>query len=317
MTVAGLVRVFLSDPEQAALRSAAEKARRVNRNVLPIIGDVRLSQLRRRDVRNVIEPILRRGKATEAARVYEDLRAMLRWGVKADYLDRNPTEGTDKPAAGKPRERVLNDDEIRTLWTGLPRALARSKQCQRVIRLCLFTAARVSEVSEIEVAELDLDKAEWLLPGRRSKNGHPYLVPLTPTALAVIHEALADGGGSKFLFPCGEGALSGAAVARTILRAHETEDDRPLGRFGIAPWSAHDLRRTVLTNLGRLGVPPHIVGAVANHRSVTKATITSLVYVQYSYESEKREALSLWADRLAAIVEGGRVANVISLRGRP
>ena len=61
MTVAGLVDVYLADPEKAALRSKAEIERRLRRNVIPIIGTINLSDLHRRDVRNITDPMLRRG----------------------------------------------------------------------------------------------------------------------------------------------------------------------------------------------------------------------------------------------------------------
>ena len=153
MTVAGLVDALLADPEKAALRSKAEIERRLRKNVTPIIGDVKLSELRRRDVRNVSDAILRRGKKIEATRVFEDVRAMVRWAVDHEYLDANPLDGMGKPAEPKARNRVLNDEEIRTLWIGLPKSLARSVQCQRIIKLCLVTGQRVGEVAGIVPAE--------------------------------------------------------------------------------------------------------------------------------------------------------------------
>jgi hypothetical protein len=63
-----------------------------------------------------------------------------------------------------------------------------------------------------------------------------------------------------------------------------------------------------------LGVSPFVIGHVLNHISATKASITSRVYARYTYDKEKREALELWADRLAAIIAGG--ADIIALRGR-
>jgi hypothetical protein len=67
--------------------------------------------------------------------------------------------------------------------------------------------------------------------------------------------------------------------------------------------------------MSRFGLPPHVIGAVANHRSVTKATVTFQHYVHYDYSREKREALTLWADRLAAIIGGKAAADVVPLRG--
>jgi integrase len=320
MTVATLVTAYLADPEKAALRSKAEIERRLRKNVVPVIGEVKISELRRRDVRNVTDAILRRKRKVEATRVFEDVRGMVRWAVQNEYLDANPLDGMGKPAEATSSNRVLSEEEIRTLWTGLPGALARSEQCQRIVRLCLVTAQRVGEVAGITRAELDLTAREWRLPGSRTKNGHAHVVPLSDLALAIIKEAQAaveapPNGGPKpeHLFPCGDGSLSPVAVARTILRANEISKERPKGRFGIEPWSAHDLRRTALTGMARLGVAPIVLGHVANHRTTTRAGVTLAVYSQYTYDKEKRAALDLWAARLVAIV-GGSAARVLPLR---
>jgi integrase len=310
MTVATLVDAYLADPEKAALRSKDEIARRLRKNVIPVIGEVKLAELRRRDARNVSDAILRRDKRTEATRVFEDLRAMVRWAVENEYLDANPLDGMSKPAELMSRNRVLSDGEVRTLWNGLPEALARSVQCQRIIKLCLVTAQRVGEVAGIVPPELDLTAREWRLPSNRTKNAHAHVVPLSDLAIRIIKEAIADAGEGAPLFPCGDGSLAPAVVARTILRANET------GRFGIAQWSAHDLRRTALTAMARLGVAPIVLGHVANHRSTTRAGVTLAVYSQYAYDREKREALSLWADRLSAIIDADRAADVLPIRKR-
>jgi integrase len=314
MTVAGLIAAYLADPEKAARRSAAEVARRLGKNVVPIIGGVRIGELRRRDVRNVTDIIVRRGKLVEAARVFEDIRGLVRWAVEAEFLEVDPIAGMAKPTAGgTPGERVLTDDEVATLWNGLPTALARSTQCQLAIKLCAVTAQRVGEVAGMRLAELDVRAAEWRLPGERTKNGHAHTVPLSDLALELIAEARADARESPFVFPCGEGALSPVAVARTILRANEMSEARPLGRFGIGSWSAHDLRRTALTNMAKLGVAPIVLGHVANHRTTTRAGVTFASYVRHTYDREKREALDLWAARLRAITNGP-AAQIVSLR---
>jgi integrase len=308
MTVAGLIEAYLADPERAALRSKAEIERRLRRNVVPIIGAVKVTELRRRDVRTVTDAMLRRGVKVEATRVFEDVRAMVRWAVQNEYLDANPLDGMVKPAAPTSSNRVLSDDEIRTLWNGLPKALAKSVQCQRVVKLCLVTGQRVGEVAGMTRAELDLKAREWRLPGSRTKNAAAHTVPLSDLALSIVEDAIADAGKGGPIFPCGKASLSPVAVARTILRANDTE------RFEIASWSAHDLRRTALTGMARLGVTPIVLGHVANHRTTTRAGVTLAVYQQYAYDKEKRAALDLWADRLVAII-AGKSANVVALRG--
>jgi integrase len=305
MTVAALVDSYV-EKHVAPLRTASEIERRLRKNIVPVIGTVALAELHRRDATRVVDRILKRGSPIEAMRAFEDLRAMLRWAVSRGDLDHSPIEGMKKPAGSKPRSRVLSDEEIRTLWNGLAEALAKSPTCQRIIRLCLVTAQRVGEVAGMGRSELDLRAAVWSLPASRTKNGYAHSAPLSPLAISIIKEAIADADDdSAFVFPSSDGALPAMAVAKTIERAQE--------RFGIGQWTAHDLRRTALTGMAKLGVSPIVLGHIANHRSVTKAGMTLSVYVHHAYEREKREGLDLWADRLKAIIAGEAV-DVVPLR---
>ena len=307
MTVEGLIESWLEKHARPNLRSAGEIDRRLAKNVTPIIGGLKLADLHRRDMNRVVDPVLARGAPREAGCIFEDLRAVVRWAVRRGDLEHNPFEGMEKPASSKPRDRTLSHAETQAVWNGLPTVLAKSKPCQRIIKLCLVTAQRLGEVTGMESGELDLNAKAWTIPGRRTKNAHTHQVPLSDMAVEIIREALADAGkGAKWLFPKkdGKGPLPIEVVDKTVNRANRPDEDRPLGRFGVAHWTPHDLRRTALTNFAAMAIPPVVAGAVANHISVTKATITLSVYTQYTYEKEKREALDQWAKRLAVIVNG-------------
>jgi integrase len=310
MTIASLVESYI-EKHVASLRTATEVERRIRRNIVPVIGEVRLADFHRRDVNRCVDPIMKRGSPIEAARAFEDLRAMLRWAVARGDLDHNPIDGMKKPATSKPRERVLTDDEVRELWERLPTALAKTPTSQRIIKLCLITAQRVGEVTGMRQAELDLKHALWSLPGSRTKNGHSHAVPLSPTAIRIIKEALANAGDGPFVFPS-NGSVNGAVPSRSIAKTLGLAK----GRLGLTPFTPHDLRRTALTGMAKLGVAPIVIGHVANHRTTTKAGMTLSVYVHHAYEKEKREALELWAERLQGIVEGGSAKVVPMGRGK-
>ena len=76
------------------------------------------------------------------------------------------------------------------------------------------------------------------------------------------------------------------------------------------PWTVHDLRRTVRTGLGELGIQPHIAEAVLNH--IPPKLIRT--YDRNKYESEKRAALDQWATHLKSVVAQANGANVTALR---
>ena len=130
MTVADLVARYMADPEKAKLRTIREIKRRLDRNALPLVGSIKLAQLTRRDVRDVIEPIMKRGARTSAWHTHKDLFAVLRWGVANEFLPHNPIEGVQKPGGFTAGERTLTDNEIHRLWNELPRTLAKSVTCQ-------------------------------------------------------------------------------------------------------------------------------------------------------------------------------------------
>jgi integrase len=316
MTVAGLIESYLKIHARPKLRSAKQMEARFTSNVTPYIGSVSRADLHRRHMNSVLDTIVAREKPTMARIVFQDMRAMFRWAVGRGDLERSPLEGANSPSVEKSRERVLTDEEIKTVWNELPASLAKSKTCQRIIKLCLVTAQRVGEVSGMRIKELDLERRTWSLPGARTKNGHSHTVPLSDIAVDLINDAIAAAGVSPFVFPAGnEGPLPPMAVARTIGRAHDTTKEHPKGRFGIDHFTAHDLRRTALTGMAGLGVAPVVLGYVANHRTVTNGGVTMAVYNQYDYAKEKRQALEMWADRLLAIVEG-KGATIIPLKAR-
>jgi hypothetical protein len=61
-----------------------------------------------------------------------------------------------------------------------------------------------------------------------------------------------------------------------------------------------------------LKVQPHVREAILNHVSGYRAGVSG-IYDRSTYEPEKRTALELWANHLAAIVEGSS-SNVTPLR---
>ena len=63
-------------------------------------------------------------------------------------------------------------------------------------------------------------------------------------------------------------------------------------------WVVHDLRRTVSTNLARLGIDPFVRRRVLNHA----LTGVDAIYDRYDYLEPKRQALEKWETDLARIV---------------
>jgi hypothetical protein len=76
----------------------------------------------------------------------------------------------------------------------------------------------------------------------------------------------------------------------------------------LPPWRLHDLRRTMRTNLGKLGVQPHIAELAINH---ARGNIEA-IYDRHRYQREIAVALARWAAYVLALVEG-RESVVVAL----
>ncbi len=321
----------------------------LERHILPEIGKMKIAEIRKRDVLRMLDVVVAksdtrgpdsktRGKqkrnekkpekpkaprrlSHRPNRVFELTRAIFRWAVSRDILQIDPTYMLKAPIKReKERERVLDPDEIRRLWSVLDRApvvrrgnkgvprgqsvlgpddVPMTKAVALVLKLALATGQRIGEVSGIHKSELNLEGPlpMWMIPGERCKNGKANRVPLSPIAVSLIKQAIALNETSVWVFPGALGddsAMDPHAPTKAVERARKM--------IAIGDFRAHDLRRTAATGMAEAGINPHTISLVLNHISARKGTITGRVYVQYSYDREKRDALLAWGTRLVEIL---------------
>lgn len=301
----------------------------IRKEVAPRLGDKKLVDIGRADIQTVLRAIQDRGAGVKANRALQVIRKFLSWSVEQGWIDANPSLGISRPVVERPRSRVLSDDELKAFWTALPKV---SRQAQACFKLLLLTGQREMEVVGMRWPEIDLERGLWTLPaddpGRSKARALPHVVPLTPAAVAVLSELKGavsvrsrPGPGGRtngiptkafgdFVFRGRHRDGSPAKPTRSMLVGAKETLDRELG-FS-EPWRIHDLRRTVRTGLSQQSVPPHIAELVIGHsiRGVIK------VYDRYDYLSERREALTRWADHLLTLVgEKECASNVVTLEG--
>jgi hypothetical protein len=97
-------------------------------------------------------------------------------------------------------------------------------------------------------------------------------------------------------------SISRAIVALPLRALARSRDEDLVGREPLPPWTNHDIRRSVRSQLSRLKIPEEVREAVLAHvRPGIKG-----VYDLHDYADEKREALQLWGARLRSIVEPSR-----------
>jgi integrase len=250
----------------------------------------------RADIAAQLQAIIKKHGRTSAARARANLSAMYVWAIGEALCETNPVTGTNDPADDlKARDRVLNDSELRAVWDA-----AGDDDFGRIVKLLILSGARRSEIGSMRWCDIDLDTGVLTIPAEVAKNGHALELPLPPAALEILNSSPRRG---DHVFGAKGTGFSGWSVATTALRRRTTKP--------MAPFRLHDLRRSMRTGLGRIGVPPHIAELLINH---VKGGVQA-VYDRYSYEGEKRAALARWAAHIADVVEG-RAAKVVPLGRR-
>ena len=295
-TIAEVIEERLSMVLRGKARSAAQIEWRFQKYVLPIVGSVAIKDFRIDPHYNaIIDPILKRGTVRTAGIVFQDLKALFNFAIERGSIEYSRMARVKRPDCANHRTRFLKMEEIETVWHGLPDVLSRSEHCPTVLRLCLATGQRLSEVAGMRRDEIDLQKGLWTIPAARSKNKHAHTVPLTALADGLVREAMRKSNGD-YLFPDrnGSGPIKHNVIDCALRNAQRRRGENPLGKFGVPVWKPHDLRRTLATQLSRLGVSQVVIGHILNHRSVTKTSVTQSIYDQHDFLAEKRDALEKW-----------------------
>jgi integrase len=279
------------------LRSARNYRGCLTRHLVPALGELPLAEIRRRDVRTMLERVARTSGAATARQAYAVLRKTLSWALQLDItgFETNVAASisvSDIVGAGKARDRLLSDGELAAIWRAIPSI---GEPAATIYRLLLLTGARRNEVAAATWADLDRDGRTLLVPAERSKNKQAQLIPASDTAVAYI-DALPVFSGGRFMFGL---PTAGASPFRSFGHA-KARLDRALVEQGIVmqPFVLHDFRRSVRSGLGRLGIAPLVAELCLGHKQRGIAQ----VYDRYSYFSEKRAALEAWERHLLSVV---------------
>jgi integrase len=291
---AGLDIYLKRQAERLRPRSLIEVRRHLLTHAKPL-HRLPLAEIDRRAISKLASGVAETAGPVTANRVGSSIAAFFSWAIREGWCDTNPAATINKRTE-TPRSRVLSDSELRQIW----KATSGTDQYGSIVRMLLLTGCRREEIGSLKWSEVDLDKALITLPPARTKGAREHIVPLSAMAMEIV-EAQPRREGRDFIFGDGPHGYKGFSQGKAELDA----------RAKIAPgWVVHDLRRTVSTRMnGELGIQPHVVESVLGHHQGGIASI----YNRHSYQNEMRQALALWAERVAAIVED-RPAKVVSLR---
>ena len=307
-TLGDLLDLYIADLETDGKRAATEVRRIAGKDIPPALMSRPAHLVTKDNILDILTPIAQRGALVHSDNVRAYLRAAFELGLNADSMTRwrgravkfslqhNPVATVKKSVSRKTRgNRALTRDEINTLWhtdTLTPPMLM-------ALKLLLATGQRVEEVLHATWAEFDHKQMVWIIPGERrktrGKTSEPHIVPITPFHLDIIDEIKRATGHDTYLFP----ARGGQSPRRYDTLTHAVRGF--VQASGMTSFSPRDIRRTFKTIAGSLGISLEMRNRLQGH---AMTDVGSVHYDRYDYLTEKRAAMQIWADGLAAIIGG-------------
>jgi integrase len=287
-----LVETFIQE-RVSQTRTARRITNLLRRDVIAHWGTKSIHEIKKRDVIDLVTEISQRN-AHAAYRLLKTLKTFFRWCIGRAVIDFSPAEGVQSNWRDVSRDRVLTDQELAAVVLGVRQM---PWPYRGVVEFLALTGQRREEVAQLKWYEIDGQARTWCMPAQRSKNNKAHIVHLSEPAWAVI---------------CGHLGEPDAYVFGTSRGKHFqafAKGKRALDRLTrVSGWRLHDLRRTAVSGMARLGVPPHVADKILNHQSGTISGVAA-IYQRHEFLAERKEALDRWGSHVEHVIQTSKIST--------
>jgi integrase len=230
-----------------------------------------------------------------ANKALKAIKTFFRWCIGRAVLDQSPADGVPLPAKQVTRDRVLSDGELAKIILA---ARQIGGPYGDIVEVLALTGQRREEVARCTWDEIDVETRTWKLSSGRTKNAKSNEVHLSEPVIAVLNRAKERG---KFVF-----SRSGDSSFQDFSSAKREIDELS----DVTGWRLHDLRRTCVSGMARLGIAPHVADKILNHQAGTISGVAA-VYQRHDFLAERREALETWSAHVSQITGNAFETNVL------
>jgi integrase len=255
----------------------------LNKYVLPTLGARPFTAIKRSDISALLDTIEDRHGARQADIALVYMQGISDWYAKRDDDYVSPFVRKMKRSTSKPRDRILNDAEIKILW----KHAGEAGTFGSLTKMLLLTGQRREVVQHMRWDELE--SGIWSIPQVERAKGTAGKLKLPRLALSIIN-AQPRIGDNPFVFAS---TRTDGPVAFGALQ-------KQLGNPDIKGWTLHDLRRSCRSLLARCGINREISERVLGH------AIQGIegTYNRFDYFEEKGHALAALANLIEGIIDG-------------
>lgn len=263
------------------------------RDVYPWIGSRPLKDLSAVEVLTMLKRITARGALETAARTKQFVGQAIRYGIATGRAERDVTQdlrgALPSPAKGH-YSAIKNPLKLGQLLRDID-AYNGNFVVRTALQIQPLVFARPANLAQMEWSELNLDLAEWRIPGAKMKMKSDHIIPLASQAIALLNDIFPLTGTKQYVFASNQGA-SEKHISRESIGA-------AIRRMGyVGQHTAHGFRTTASTILHEQGFNSDTIERQLAHaeRNASKAA-----YNHAEYLPERRKMMQTWADYLDTV----------------
>lgn len=181
----------------------------LEKDVIPFIGKQPIATMKALDVLNALRVMETRGALDSVQRVKQVCGQVFRYAVATGRAERDVTQdlkgslakaiSTNRPAITDPQKA---GDLMRAIfaYTGHP-------YTQAALKLSALVMLRPGELRAAQWAEIDLDGAQWCIPGERllKRKLVSHVVPLSRQSIEILKSLQPLSGADRYVFPSTRG----------------------------------------------------------------------------------------------------------------
>lgn len=268
---------------------AEESWRRLEREVLPELGNKQLKRIDAPMILTILRRIEARGTLEAAYKLKSHVSQIMRYGIACGLIHSNPARDLTwalTPKRPKPRAAITAPKQIGQLMRDIEGY--RSKKRRASLKLAALLFVRPGELCWAEWGEMETDSAIWRIPAAKMKMKRPHIVPLSRQAQEVLHELHAITGSGRWLFPSrwDKTRHESGRVLNTALRR--------MG-YGRDIMTAHGFRAMAATTLSEQGWPSEVIERQLAHVDQNQVRAA---YQRSELLADRHKMMQAWADYL-------------------
>jgi integrase len=279
---------------------------RMEKDMFPWIGSKPITEVTAKDIRTILDRVKSRGVIETARRCRTISSQVFTYAISTDRAMYDVAASLRKhlPATSKTRKHmaaVTDPKELAPLLRAID-GYQGGFVAKCALRLLPLLFVRPGELRHMEWTEIDLEAAEWNIPGVKMKMKQPHLVPLSSQAVEILTEIKQLTGNGKYVFP------STRSTARCMSDNTINAAFRRMG-FDGETITGHGFRATARTILDE--ILSFRVDFIEHQLAHAVKDPNGRAYNRTAHLAERRKMMQTWADYLDGLKAG---AKVIPLR---